>query len=369
VGRNTLFKIKIHSGMEQRHVNDREKLEAKKDQQYLQVVAKKYNPGSLIRILRKRAISLKRISVLPNILSFITALYAVYYVAQQYAGFKFAMLMLLGAIILAGIELGKRGSAIFAAEGSYNPSERWKRWLFAPLFILVGISMIVSFYGGDNFVKEENSGPKVVYNKQRDSLQQLIVTAQAEKELMKQQTWKGVITRDARKNISNLNTRIDNLITRKMEYEDKDENKNGTLAEKHLAKMQSLGLAFGGLAVFMDALLIALLFWAEKVEWDAYLIGLETSGKASGRTDNKKRPDVSKRPKRTDIVKTDRQPERTEIRAFTSRTDATDTRTGAEIVGTVKRSCKNCGTDISHKRSDAKFCQSSCRKRYHELKA
>ena len=32
------------------------------------------------------------------------------------------------------------------------------------------------------------------------------------------------------------------------------------------------------------------------------------------------------------------------------------------------RACKQCGTDITHKRSDAKFCTAKCRKKYHEEK-
>ena len=36
-------------------------------------------------------------------------------------------------------------------------------------------------------------------------------------------------------------------------------------------------------------------------------------------------------------------------------------------VGSGKRRCLNCRTDISHKRSDAKFCSDSCRMQYHNF--
>lgn len=47
--------------------------------------------------------------------------------------------------------------------------------------------------------------------------------------------------------------------------------------------------------------------------------------------------------------------------------NGTDKRPGTAAVATV-RACKQCGTDISHKRSDAKYCTAKCRKTYHDQK-
>lgn len=45
----------------------------------------------------------------------------------------------------------------------------------------------------------------------------------------------------------------------------------------------------------------------------------------------------------------------------------TDSTHGSVTNGSEERLCLNCGTDISHKRSDAKFCGDSCRMEYHNF--
>ena len=77
--------------------------------------------------------------------------------------------------------------------------------------------------------------------------------------------------------------------------------------------------------------------------------------------DNRTEIEQIKRFKASEI-RTANRPEPSEITARNSRSitaaDATE----------HARTCKQCGTDITHKRSDAKFCTAKCRKTYHEHK-
>jgi len=77
--------------------------------------------------------------------------------------------------------------------------------------------------------------------------------------------------------------------------------------------------------------------------------------------DNRSEIEQIKRSKASEI--------RTANRPKPSEIIATDNRpiTAADATEHV-RTCKQCGTDITHKRSDAKFCTAKCRKTYHEHK-
>jgi len=77
--------------------------------------------------------------------------------------------------------------------------------------------------------------------------------------------------------------------------------------------------------------------------------------------DNRSEIEQIKRSKASEI-RTANRPEPSEIIITDNRP-----RTVADATEHV-RTCKQCGTDITHKRSDAKFCTAKCRKTYHEHK-
>lgn len=77
--------------------------------------------------------------------------------------------------------------------------------------------------------------------------------------------------------------------------------------------------------------------------------------------DNRSEIEQIKRSKASEI-RTANRPKPSEITARDSRSI-----TAADATEHV-RTCKQCGTDITHKRSDAKFCTAKCRKTYHEHK-
>lgn len=61
------------------------------------------------------------------------------------------------------------------------------------------------------------------------------------------------------------------------------------------------------------------------------------------------------------------------IKSYTLMTESQEVSTDKEQISenngsvlAVKRNCQNCNTDISHKRSDAKFCSDKCRMDYHD---
>lgn len=67
------------------------------------------------------------------------------------------------------------------------------------------------------------------------------------------------------------------------------------------------------------------------------------------------------------IKRSKRSEKPTDKRPKASEKNGTDKRSRTAADASV-RACKQCGTDITHKRSDAKFCTAKCRKKYHEEK-
>lgn len=340
---------------------ERERIERAKDFDFRKQVVKRFAQQSVIRSARRSAIRSKNASWGANLFSYILATYAVYYFASLYAGWKFYFLMALGLSILAIWEVSKRMSAVAFFEGTYNQAERWKMWFGAILIILVAGSMGATYYGGNKLVMEENTGAEQVHTARIDSLSILIAKAEADKDLMKGQTWRGKIVRDARKQMNQLQTRIDGLIAERTRLENKDEETNDKLGKEHESKMANLGLVFGGLGAVADIVLIFLLGFAERREWDVFCLTRQTdaSVKRSEQVTDNRSPGTDNRSNRSGN-RSKSVPKKAAAVTASANPIGFKVQTDASVKGT--RRCVNCGTDISHRRSDAKYCGSTCRK-------
>ena len=346
---------------------EREQIERAKDDDYKRYIFKRFANQSVIRSARISAARSKTASWLANAFSFLLAIYAVYYYAEMYAGWKFYALMAIGVFVLAIWEISKRLSSISFFEGFYNQAERDKMWAGVLLFALVAGSMAATYQGGSRLITEETSGPKLVHNTRIDSLSVLIAKAERDQQLMKNQTWRGKIVSDARKQIAALQKRTDLLIAQRLELENKDADENEGLGSEHESKMANLGIVFGGLGAIADIILIGLLGFAERKEWEVFCLSRSgANGTADGTVKNDSANRSGNRSSRSVPEPTRQAKPAAQVAAakppigFTLRTDAS--------AGTNKRTCSNCGTDISHRRSDAKYCSPTCRKENWEAK-
>jgi len=356
--------------------DQKEHIEKIKDQNYLDFIRQKYANKDLIRINRQLAKNLKSWSVLFNLVSYSTACYAVYFFASIYAGFQLYFILVLGLILLGTWELAKRFLAINSFEGLFNADESYKRWFGLGLVVAVAVSGFVSYYGGDKFVSQENSGSEHVYNFQIDSINKEIKKAETDKALYTQQTWKGKIVTDARKMMKIQDEKIAALTIQRLKLENMDINKNTQLENEHAAKIANLGLVFGLIAGGCDLFLILFLGWAEKLEWELHCLLTGTGSQKA------------KKKKTVNNIVPMRQPDndRVQIRAFRA-TPAPDhtrpdmdahahththahnapalayTRTPVHTrTRTHARECKNCGKEYTGNRR--KFCSDDCSKEW-----
>lgn len=345
---------------------EREQIEREKDQDFKRYVVKRFTQQSVIRSARRSAIRSKNASWGANVFSYILAIYAVYYFASLYSGWKFYFLMGLGVIVLAVWEYSKRLSTISFFEGAYNSAERGKMWAGLLMICLVAGSMTATYYGGEKLVIEENNGAEQVHNPKIDSLSNMIAKAEADIQLMKKQTWRGKIVREARAQMNALQYRIDGLIAERTRLEQKDESQNDGLQDEHNSKMANLGFVFGGLGAIADIVLIGLLGYAEKREWDVFCLSRSNTDASkdnrSERTDNRS----IKRSKRSSDSRSS-VPKKAAVASASAKPIGFKVQTDASVSGTVRR-CLNCQTDITHRRSDAKYCSSTCRKEAFEAR-
>ena len=323
-------------------MNDKQQLQAKKEAMYIANLRDKYSTGNLKSKYIRQATTLRNISYGPQVISLLTAIYAVYYFASLYNGVKFYFLLILGGVILGALELAKRELAAMTWKGKFYTQEREKVMWAVPLALLIALSFAISYTGGDKFVQQESAAPVASYDAQRDSINRQIAEARDQIAVMKQQTWKGVIVRDARATISQLEKRINALTDQRLKLENRDLAATDKAEAQHEARVTSLGIYFGFAAGLMDILLILFFFFSERADWNAHLLANGTERMERNGTDKIKK--VSKLTQPVPSV------ERTRIRAFQKEN------------GTDNRTCANCGTDISHRDTKAKYCSPSCRK-------
>lgn len=348
-----------------------------------------------IRNKRRRVKTFRSVTYVFQALSFLTATYFIYHYAKDYAGFYVVLVWIVGGVLLLVIEAAKRFSILETSQGYYNPEDRHKtRW--TPVIVLaIALSATVSYQGGSKFVVEENAGPILVHNAQIDSISQLIAAQEATKAELSTSKWKGALTRAARDGINQANTVIAELMKEQRRLQKRDEYENEVITAQHGDKFTAFGYIFGGFAGFLDLLLLSLLFWAEKDETDieryAKALQKETPKRYAPSVPDEEHKSVLKAvrhdvvldritaqnialerrlsdltgiverlaetPKRSESV-TDNRPRTPKRSAHTRRKKVTN--------NTGIRSCEQCGTDISQKRSDAKFCSSKCRKDHHD---
>lgn len=326
-------------------MNDKQQLQAKKEAIYIATLRDKYSSVNLRSKYIHQATTLRNISYGPQLISLLTAIYAVYYFASLYAGFKFYFLLIMGGIILGALELAKRELAAMTCKGKFFAEERDKVMWAIPLTLLIAFSFAISYTGGDKFVQEESAAPIASYNAQRDSINRQIAQARDQIAVMKQQTWKGVIVRDARATISRLEDRINALTDQRLKLENRDLAATDKAEAQHEARVTSLGIYFGFAAGLMDVLLVLFFFFSERADWNVHLLA-----NGMDRTERIERNGTGNAKKVSKLTQPVPVPERPRIRAFQKEEQ------------TESRSCANCGTDISHRDTKAKYCSPGCRK-------
>lgn len=365
-----------------------EKTEQEKDQAFVHKLAEKFKPKDLIRETRKVSNAIKQWSFACNLLSLLAAVYFVYYITLDYTGFKKVIPLIIFSAVLIAIEIGKRYFSITTFEHYFSQGKRWMTFII-PVVILSGVSIVVSSFGGDKFVKNESGSPKVIYSLKIDTLKGQIALLRKEITLQKQQTWGGKIVTDSRKLIKEYEQRITKKENEISTLESEDKIKNTNLAIAQEDRLQNWGLIFGLFVGSMDLLLIFLLGRAEFLEHRAQLYlkqkGIDlTNANFTGMNMqnifgvNKVQNQIGfKLPssKKTKTVKNNPKPAPAHVDNAHTRVDTqarTRTRRRAHAHARARvgaRACKNpsCKNNFQPKSNRNKYCSKDCREKAQSL--
>ncbi len=350
-----------------------------------------------------------------NVFSILTAFYAVYYTTTDYSLVKAAIVGVVGFAVLVVLETVKRHSVISIARNTPIA--------YLPLFLAVGVSMSISYYGGSKFITEEATEVQKEVNPE-------IAELRAEVESINQHdaemiaTWKKWENKETKKwpvaafrymtegEQKDANSRRTTLLTRIDELKAADETNWATMVGKQQFRLTNLGYGSGSLAVLCDVALFFLLFGSEKREQEitalkrsklrpvatgqkaaipnagsaapvanAALTDLEYR-KRTGRYIAELREELETLKKENEKMKSRTEPDGTNPTELTTEKRPTDAKASEkterkptqkrrrkpDAKQDAKRKCLHCKTDISHRTKRAKYCSDACRKDYHETK-
>ena len=197
-------------------------------------------------------------SYVPNMVSVLTAVYAVYFVSKDFSGIAIAAVVFLGFGLLIGLEAVKRALITKIAQRAIG---------FAlPLCAAFAISMGVSYFGGANYVTEESTEVSREVNPEISEIEKSISEIEKDIQGWKAQTWKGTIYRKAQEQIGKLEDRRTALFERKMKLIEADDLAFDESKHDQQFRLSNLGFGSGAVAVMMDLLLFVLVFRTEKKE-------------------------------------------------------------------------------------------------------
>lgn len=342
---------------------EQEKVLHEKDLQFAAQVSTKRAAIPLIRQYRQRVENCRNVSIVPNFISYASVLFLGVWLASPYSGPKRYIIMIAFFLLAAGWEFAKRYSLIEALDGSYNSDRSYKRAFWIAVPILMAGSMAGSYTSTDKFIKLETGGPTLVHNSSIDSLQAVIAANHESIAHNKKQTWAGKVVRDAR--ASNKLLTESNVLLQKQiaTLSEADRLENDKIRAQHDAKLVNFGAIGGAIVGLMDILLLILLWQAEKVETLADMLLRNGTTKTRHSTPTPTPTgggNGTEKKKRTERVQ-EQQTAQNGTGTGTARPQGLQVlyRTRPNI---DNRTCSECDTDISHRKSTAVTCSDKCRK-------
>lgn len=323
---------------------DEHTLNAKKETQFIQEVTSEFIPKSLTTANFALVKKLNLLSFLPQIISFITAAFFIYYVLSSYSTWVVLALGVLLLVIALGIEYAKR-ELINGITQKYLIKKQINYFLTFALFVLFGASMTVSFIGGDKLVKETAHAPTIAENAKIDSLNVLLQKELILIDNLQNTTWRGKITRDANKGINASKQIQSSLLSQMSLLAEADNKKLKELELKHESKITSFGLVLGIVACLCDLVLLSLLVNIKRFKYDVLLLHNTSVSKQSINTLNGNKTAITQRVNGQTVERA--------TMGFKQGTTQRVNATGDE--------CTNCGSAYHKKVPHQKYCSSECR--------
>ena len=246
---------------------DRAKLQDAEEAQFITACQDEFIEKSLAITNARKVRTLSAVSFLPNVVSGITAAFFVLFLLSGYPRIIALILGALLLIVVAAVEIGKRG-LIAAVAKDFFVSNRVSAFAVIALCILVAVSMTASYQGGRQLITETGTPPPRAEHPELETLRAQLANQQETVSRLQRTTWKGKVTTDAVKGINQAKKIEAQLLERIGALSAADDDAHAELLSRHSGQKMNFGYLLGIVAALADAFLFGLLWSAKRLRYE-----------------------------------------------------------------------------------------------------
>lgn len=262
------------------NIHDRSKLAQEEESRFIEQCKDEFVEKSLAATNSKQVKTLSMISYLPNLISAITA---GFFVVFLLGGYPRHIAFILGALMLSvvlAVEVGKRGLIGSLAKGHFTAG-KFNALAALALVVLIGVSMTASYQGGKQLITETATPPPRESNPQIDSLNRILADQQATIDRLQRTTWKGKVTSEATRGITQAKKIQASLIERITALQAADDSAYTEKLTKQSGQRLNFGYILGALGALADAFLLGLLWTVKRLRYEVAAIHYKGAKSAS----------------------------------------------------------------------------------------
>lgn len=383
------------------NIHDRAKLSEAEELAFIESCKDEFIEKSLAATNAKQVKTLTTVSFLPNVISAVTAGFFVLYLLQSYPRTIAALLGAVLFVVVLAVEVGKR-ALIGGISKTYFVAKRVAILGIIALAVLISISMGASYMGGKALIVETATPPPREENPEVAAIQAQLSSQQETIRSLQKTTWKGKVTSEATRGITQAKKIEAGLIERMTAIQAADDAAYNELLAKQNGQRLNFGYLLGILAAVADLFLLGLLFTAKRLRYEVAAINYQAKASSSTRSQYLTGRDaIAANPPTYNQVEKERRPigfyrhdKPYNDESYTAEAEANDdahdepyndksyndesytperevvTITEREVVELTDRvkSCAHCGEKFVYYSSKAKYCSDECRARAWEVR-
>lgn len=364
------------------NIHDRSKLAQEEENRFIEQCKDEFIEKSLAATNNKQVKTLSIISYLPN---FISAITAGFFVVFMLGGYPRHIAFVLGALMLSvvlAVEVGKRGLIGSLAKAHFTAG-KFNSLAAVALAVLIIVSMAASYQGGKQLITETASPPPRESNPQIDSLNRILADQQATIDRLQRTTWKGKVTSEATRGITQAKKIQASLLERITALNASDDTAYNEALTKQSGQRLNFGYILGALGALADAFLLGLLWTVKRLRYEvaaihkgakggtvsgssAYLTGrggVSVPPASLNQAEKERRPIGFHRSKEPIEQDNDLPLNDSSYNDFPLQEKEVVTITEKEVVELTDRvkNCAHCGERFVYYSAKAKYCSDQCR--------
>jgi len=357
--------------MKLQNVNDRAKLQAAEEAQFVSSCQDEFVEKSLALTNARKVKTLLLISYMPNAISAVTAGFFVAFLLSSYPRLIAVLLGIVLLMVIISVEAGKRGLIAGLAK-EFFVFNRLHGLAALALISLMAVSMGASYMGGKQLITETGSPPPREENPEIADLTAQLNAQRETIDRLQKTTWKGKITVDASKGIVQAKKIEASMVDRISTLRSSDDEAYTAIVDKSTGQRMNFGYLLGIIAAMADLFLLGLIWAAKRYKYEVAAmlsasqehpaataphpgVHYMTGGAAALAASAPPPSDNQAQPRRQ--IGFSSQPE-------TDDTDAHEMRNAmrnAPQKGATEKECPECNTTFTARTTWHKYCSEECK--------